>query len=48
MEQQLKQCPKTGTYYYVDVPDKDDYQPEEVAEEVIEPPKPKMGRPKKR
>lgn len=46
MEQQLKQCPKTGTYYYVDIPDENDA--EEVVKAQVEPPKPKMGRPPKK
>jgi hypothetical protein len=48
MEQQLRQCPQTGVYYYVPIPD-------EAEEEVVIPEvpevkidRPKMGRPKKR
>lgn len=46
MEQQLKQCPKTGVYYYVDVPEDNDEVV--LAGTPVEAPKPKMGRPKKR
>ena len=46
MEQQLKQCPRTGIYYYADIPEEADA--EEAAKAPVEAPKSKMGRPPKK
>ena len=48
MEQQLKQCPKTGIYYYADIPEEVDAEAEEAAKAPVEAPKSKMGRPPKK